>query len=64
MEILMKYWVPSYKWQLVQALHKRYPYVKWNRFSKKVLMAIYLKERSSYVSRSKGITQEVEYSNR
>ena len=43
------YWVPEYKWQLVDWLKKYDPSVSWDSKKKKQLMAIYINLRKKGV---------------
>jgi len=41
----LDFYIPQYKDELVKFLTQRYPTLKWNRKSKKQLMAIYIRLR-------------------
>jgi len=42
---VIDFWVPQFKWQLVEWFQRRYPAELWNKKSKKQLTAIYINIR-------------------
>ena len=52
------YWIPKYKWELVEWLNSRRE-ADWNRLTKKQLYAIYFNIRNGYKSSIK-ITRKIE----
>lgn len=53
------FWIPSYKWQLVDWLSEHYPcgingdIIHWKKYSQKQLLAIYIDKRRKYEQRKK-----------
>ena len=52
---MSKFWIPQFKWQLVQWLEQAYPSKKWEGKTKKQLMAIYINCRKKGLPLKEGV---------